>query len=291
MGRGGWDADYNDEARKLFARLQQRDTHHRIPQDANVVYEHPSGAKFFIGNESIASNKDELLRRGIMKIVNCQEPTARNFHQADERFEYLRFPIAFWKQFPETANPEGLLRFMEQGLFQWVDRHLHEGHNVMVHCLAGAHRAGTSGVSYVMHAKGLDFPTALREVQEQRDIVDPIFDFKTLLEMLDYALAARRGGARQADDARQGHPLDARSAHQPDAQYGHRVTRRTGPAQHPQSLLGDAAPSAAARRPVGRDSRTTSAPLTAARRLPPTAFPAGGRLIGRSPAPPRTFRV
>mmetsp|Transcript_94556 Transcript_94556/g.282372 ORF Transcript_94556/g.282372 Transcript_94556/m.282372 type:complete len:259 (-) Transcript_94556:96-872(-) len=243
-GRGaGRDADYNEEARRLLARLELRETDYRIPRDADAVLEHPSGAKFFIGNESIASKKDELLRRGITKIVNCQEPSARNFHEADGRFEYLRFPIAFWKQSPETATPEGLLQYMERGLFNWVDTRLRDGHNVMVHCLAGAHRAGTSGVAYVMHARGLDFPTALREVQDRRDIVDPIFDFKTLLEMLEAALVGRRSGSTHADVDRHRQQLDAWSARPLEARRGHPVVqRRAQPVHAPQAVLGEPAP-------------------------------------------------
>jgi protein-tyrosine phosphatase len=34
----------------------------------------------------------------------------------------------------------------------FIDEALKRGENVMVHCLAGAHRAGTTGVSYMMKA-------------------------------------------------------------------------------------------------------------------------------------------
>eukprot|EP00421_Protoceratium_reticulatum_P009368 CAMPEP_0168363674 /NCGR_PEP_ID=MMETSP0228-20121227/3811_1 /TAXON_ID=133427 /ORGANISM="Protoceratium reticulatum, Strain CCCM 535 (=CCMP 1889)" /LENGTH=202 /DNA_ID=CAMNT_0008376405 /DNA_START=1 /DNA_END=605 /DNA_ORIENTATION=- len=168
-------ADYDEEARKLFARLNIKDAPGRASpyNDADVVFVHPSGAKFFIGNAGLAANREALLRRGIMKIVNCQEMTSENYHEGDSRFEYLRFPISYWRQSRETGSPEGLLRYMEQGLFHWVDKRLEKGHNVMVHCLAGAHRAGTSGISYVMHATGMDLASALRAVQARRPIVEP----------------------------------------------------------------------------------------------------------------------
>ena len=36
-----------------------------------------------------------------------------------------------------------------------IENALENGHNVMVHCLAGAHRAGTTGISYMMRGAKL----------------------------------------------------------------------------------------------------------------------------------------
>ena len=44
----------------------------------------------------------------------------------------------------------------------------------MVHCLAGAHRAGTTGVSYMMKAGKMGFNEALRVAKTQRPVVDPM---------------------------------------------------------------------------------------------------------------------
>jgi len=57
----------------------------------------------------------------------------------------------------------------------------------MVHCLAGAHRAGTTGVSYVMKAAGLSFKDALKITQQRRPIVQPIGGFDELLRNLEAA--------------------------------------------------------------------------------------------------------
>ena len=58
----------------------------------------------------------------------------------------------------------------------------------MVHCLAGAHRAGTSGVSAVMRFMRLSAPQAVMYVKERRPIVDPIGSFPDLLRKLEKAL-------------------------------------------------------------------------------------------------------
>jgi len=189
-------ADYDDEARKLFEKLglppDGSNARGSAYNDADIVYRHPNGACFFIGNQSIASNKEELKRLKIFKIVNCQEPQAKNVHENDPYFEYMRpnFSISLWQYNPKNRTPEGLMEYMSN-LFEWVDARLNKGHNVMVHCLAGAHRAGTAGTAYVMYKGGLDKKSALTAVQACRPFVDPIYDFKDLLEILEVALRSR----------------------------------------------------------------------------------------------------
>ena len=54
--------------------------------DADVVYRHPNGACFFIGNQSIASNKEELKARKIFKIVPRAEQQEMKRSQISARF-------------------------------------------------------------------------------------------------------------------------------------------------------------------------------------------------------------
>ena len=58
----------------------------------------------------------------------------------------------------------------------------------MVHCLAGAHRAGTSGVALAMYYLRLSAIQGTMFVKERRPIVDPIGSFPELLKRLDAAL-------------------------------------------------------------------------------------------------------
>ena len=55
---------------------------------------------------------------------------------------------------------EGVLKFFE-ACHNFIDESLEHGQNVMVHCMAGAHRAGTAGVSYMMKAGKISFHEAL----------------------------------------------------------------------------------------------------------------------------------
>jgi len=59
------------------------------------------------------------------------------------------------------------------------------GESVLVHCLAGAHRAGTTGIISLMHFQGLDSGEAIKRAKSRRPIIEPIGDFRTLLSMCD----------------------------------------------------------------------------------------------------------
>ena len=121
-------------------------------------------------------------------MINAQDPDTRNFFEDDENFTYLRFPIAHWWRSKEDMNSHVGVRRYFAPLFAFVEKVLRAGGNVMVHCLAGAHRAGTSGVALAMYYLRLSAIQGTMFVKERRPIVDPIGSFPELLKRLDLAL-------------------------------------------------------------------------------------------------------
>lgn len=69
----------------------------------------------------------------------------------------------------------------------FISEALEKGENVMVHCLAGAHRAGTTGVSYMMRAGNLKYSDARRIAKQRRSVVDPFANLEQLLIRLEKA--------------------------------------------------------------------------------------------------------
>ena len=66
--------------------------------------------------------------------------------------------ISFEQQFD---TPEKVIAYFEPA-HSFLDKALGEGKNVMVHCIAGAQRAGTTGVSYMMKEGRMRFSEAVR---------------------------------------------------------------------------------------------------------------------------------
>ncbi len=77
-------------------------------------------------------------------------------------------------------------------LFDVVEGELREGRSVLIHCLAGAHRAGTAGVACLMYFLRVDRFAAVPLAKSLRPAIDPIGSFPDLLALLDAALVEHR---------------------------------------------------------------------------------------------------
>eukprot|EP01052_Picozoa_sp_SAG31_P014021 SAG31_NODE_859_length_11432_cov_5.450631_1_plen_305_part_00 len=81
---------------------------------------------------------------------------------------------------------DGMQQFFAP-VFRWIDQATENGHSVLIHCLAGAHRAGTTAIAFLMHAHGLDSREATIAAKRCRPCIDPLGGFAGLLVRLDEA--------------------------------------------------------------------------------------------------------
>lgn len=189
-GYGGAKAqpNYDDEARKLWARLnmdpKQENNSRYNPLD--VIWCHPeTKAKIYIGNEQAAKNLALLQQHNITHVINCTDSIPL-FHdkQPGAGITYLRFDIC---RHHMVENDEQAMKFA-MPMLTFVSDALRRGENVMAHCLAGAHRAGTTGIICLMHFAKLDVKTAKCMAKRCRPIIDPIGNFPMLLVKLERAM-------------------------------------------------------------------------------------------------------
>eukprot|EP00930_Biecheleria_cincta_P050498 TRINITY_DN3566_c1_g1_i1.p1 TRINITY_DN3566_c1_g1~~TRINITY_DN3566_c1_g1_i1.p1 ORF type:complete len:227 (-),score=37.28 TRINITY_DN3566_c1_g1_i1:197-814(-) len=198
--------DYDEEARKLFALLnlppsgaatKESAAAHRY-NNLDPIWQHPAtGARVFIGNSTASSEREILRRHNITHIVNCTSDMANTFQGRDASISYFRFDIYKFFAMLDLRTHRGVLEFFIP-VFQWIDAAVASGASVLIHCLAGAHRAGTTGVAYSMHAADLDHQTAIVACKRCRSVVDPIGDLTTLLAQLHAARQAAKGIQRDA---------------------------------------------------------------------------------------------
>ena len=193
MQRGrGSSLDFDDEARKLFATLGLEPDGTRggggwggmyNPMDP-IFRRVDTGGKIFVGNQQAASNAAMLKREGVTHVVNCTDSMPL-YHEGS--FTYYRFNISFW---PSGANSAQLLQFL-QPMFEFVDAALAAKGSVLVHCLAGAHRAGTTGCLLLMKYGNLPHAEAVATAKKLRPVIDPIGRFPELLRRYDAARPAQ----------------------------------------------------------------------------------------------------
>jgi len=152
-----------------------------VHQHADVIYEDPTTkAKVYCGNIEAAQSREFHTTAKVFHIINCQEEGSANFHEADRNYSYYRFPITKWGGMMHSPGKRRVTDFFMQP-FNFIDSALKDGHNCLIHCLAGAHRAGTTSVAFLMYKHGLPYPNALRMAQGYRSIIGP---FSWLIEML-----------------------------------------------------------------------------------------------------------
>jgi predicted protein tyrosine phosphatase len=173
------------------------------PLDA-VFKDRKTGGTIFVGNQMAAQNAMLLKQNNITHIVNCTDNMPL-YHQKE--FTYYRFNVTFWAQRGEDHKTvEAFLAPM----FDFVESAVASGGSVLVHCLAGAHRAGTTGCLLLMREAGLSSMEAVATAKKLRPVIDPIGRFPELLRIFDVLNESRRkelrakaaaGGAGASEEA------------------------------------------------------------------------------------------
>jgi protein-tyrosine phosphatase len=80
-----------------------------------------------------------------------------------EPISYLRFDVADWKQCVDGSSES--VRAFVAPLVSFVGPALAGGGNVLVHCMAGAHRAGTVGCLCLIELAGMSAEVSRHPVQ------------------------------------------------------------------------------------------------------------------------------
>jgi hypothetical protein len=189
--------DYAEEGRKLLARVNlleenenpQPSTARRRYSPASAIFKHPdTGATVYVGNYMAAGSMDQLNSlQTCRRIVFCQDRDGEKHFESNPEFQYLTFPIGRWRTLIANRTPESVAAFF-QPLFEFLEAELGQGNSILIHCLAGAHRAGTAGIASLMHLTGMDAKDATKAAQALRPAINPIGDFPTLLYLLEMGM-------------------------------------------------------------------------------------------------------
>ncbi|CAD7963214.1 unnamed protein product [Amoebophrya sp. A25] len=168
-----------------------------VPNEVDCVFpfrscdQQKSSPRVYIGTKEAAYSEKLLADLKITSIVNClgASNSKNKFELRTNQFRYFRFDIASFPRLLLEHDKSGdsrssstnhntteaqeqlqeVLRFFRP-LFDFVDEQLREGRNVLIHCLAGAHRAGATGVAYCMWRRST--MEAARLENSRKDSVD-----------------------------------------------------------------------------------------------------------------------
>lgn len=199
------DPDFDEEARKLFKSLGLDPSGNSGGFGYNPldpIYKDPTtGGAVYVGNQTAASNRTLLDSHKITHVVNCTDNMV-NYHESGTSgamaghgdgpdrppLTYYRFNISYWQRYVDGSD-ESVLAFVRP-VFEFVDSAVAAGGAVLVHCLAGAHRAGTTGCLLLMYKAEMDVRTAISSAKKLRPAIDPIGSLPELLKRYERARKA-----------------------------------------------------------------------------------------------------
>ena len=179
--------DFTQEAFKIIARKDKNP--HLDP-----IYKSATGSVIYCGDYHVASDIQALRKHNIKYVVNCTRPSPSgelpNYHEGRGEIKYYNFPIANWQKCVQHRGKKTMIdssapdvhQFFQR-LFQFLDQAIASGANVLVHCLAGCHRAGSTCVAILMHYEDQSLDDAIIAAKISRPIIDPIGCLPELLQL------------------------------------------------------------------------------------------------------------
>lgn len=184
------DCDFDSEGQWLLGQVRTESTRGAY-SDVDPLWTHPtSGAKLYVGNESTAMSAEELTKHHITRIVRCLDyEGCPGTFESDLEYRYLHFPIGWWRIAPDCKSHRGVAQILAP-MLGFVLEALEEGCSVLIHCLAGAHRAGTAGVACLMQLCRLDRNSATCAAKAARPAIDCIAHLGALLRRFELSLRA-----------------------------------------------------------------------------------------------------
>mmetsp|Transcript_23207 Transcript_23207/g.32452 ORF Transcript_23207/g.32452 Transcript_23207/m.32452 type:complete len:243 (+) Transcript_23207:81-809(+) len=191
------DKDFDEEGTRILSGLAAKGKGSRYA-NLTVIWTHPkTEAHIYVGNITAASTRKILDRHEIRNIVNCQGRESTNYFEENKEFNYFRFPVSYWWKAKGMDTHKGVEKYFNP-VFNFISSALEKGENCLVHCLAGAHRAGTTGVACLMYFGNMSFKEALADAKLSRPIINPIGQFPELLQKLDSARQKKEGNQSDA---------------------------------------------------------------------------------------------
>jgi len=159
---------------------------------ANVMFTHVGNGKIFLGGKESSVNPfvEQNHVRGVVNASNLHLSTRSDYKKWAQKvvdlekegtLEVIRLgwddeetSQKIWKDQPYDQ--------LEQCLV-FIETHLMNGNNVVIHCAQGKSRSGTVFVAYMMMKKKMTYVDALAYAKSKRNIVQPNTSFeKQLIE-------------------------------------------------------------------------------------------------------------
>ena len=142
----------------------------------------------FLKEETTILKQEEEEEEEGRKKSNTKEETIICKENKQEQIQNTLYQAHYVKV---KDNNDAVVLFF-QPIFDFIDQLLCNGKHVLIHCLAGAHRAGTTAIAYLMYKKKISLQKAIVLAKLRRSVIDPVGSFPALLIRLELGLSTRK---------------------------------------------------------------------------------------------------
>ncbi|XP_013379348.1 dual specificity protein phosphatase 3 [Lingula anatina] len=149
---------------------------HSMTNRYNEVY-----PGIFLGDHSLAKNKEELVSLGITHLLNAAEGT--KFNQISTNQEYYQdVNIKYFGIHGQDVMTFKLSKYFKEAA-DFIDECLKSGGKIYVHCFEGVSRSATLVTSYLMLKQGQTAVDALTLLRQKREVMPNTGFMKQLCEL------------------------------------------------------------------------------------------------------------
>ncbi|KAB5543363.1 hypothetical protein PHYPO_G00078210 [Pangasianodon hypophthalmus] len=141
--------------------------------------------RLYIGDQDIASNRQELIKLGITHILNCAQSKWRGGAEYYEGMNITYHGI----EAHDSPSFDMSVNFYPAAEF--IHKALSMGGTVLVHCAVGVSRSATLVLAYLMIRQNMTLVEAIKTVKDHRGVT-PNRGFLRQLSGLDSILRASR---------------------------------------------------------------------------------------------------
>ena len=193
-------AESSIKARLADEEADIRGQHYRpYHQTMNPIWQ-VGTAVLWLGGWHCANDWELMEEHNIKHVVNCTGPVPSHPDLGRKGgTTFYRFMVT------RGAEAPNVLDFFRP-VFEGIVAALAAGKSVLIHCRAGAHRAGTTACAAIMHLAGLGAEDATRLVKKSRQAVHISGDFQHLLKRLQEDILRAAADSMTVAAPAAGHP-------------------------------------------------------------------------------------
>jgi protein tyrosine phosphatase len=152
----------------------------KLDKDVHLILEaSDKRGALYLGNSQSQKKLDFLNSIGVQAVLSV---TSNMFHT------YSTSALPYHKILDVEDEREADLKMHFQESAKWINQHIKEGRNVLVHCHLGVSRSSSIVIAYLMRYQNMSLKQSIEFVKSKRECIQPNPGFMEQLEKYEKEL-------------------------------------------------------------------------------------------------------